>query len=249
MASALTKAFEVVKTLRRTSTPMSLTAIASETGISPSTAHSVLGEMLAQGVVSQDKDKRYRTGPALYYWGSSFARNTPIYRTLWREMVDISNELSVVGVIAVPWDDHHLILQANHSEGAGIGVAFGGRVPLDAGSWGKAFYAWSDAPLPKQLTRYTPRTIEDPNVYAEHVEEARQLGYATDHQEFDDGFEGVASGVTSERGYEGLGSFLAPADRMQELTPEAVGLRLAEATSRASFSLGDPGRLRLVGSE
>lgn len=249
MSSALTKAFDVIRVLRRTPTPMTLTAIAEAIKVAPSTAHSVLGDLLAEGVVSQDEGKRYSTGPALYYWGSSYARSTPIYRSLWRELVDLCNELNVVGALAVPWDQHHLILQAHHAEPSAVGVAFGGRVPLDAGSWGKAYYAWSGTELPKRLHGYTAATATDLARYAEDVKETAQRGFATDVEEFEDGVGAVASGVTGERGYEGLASCLGTIDRFNELGFDEVGQRLAAIVSRASFTLGDPARLRLVGAE
>jgi IclR family transcriptional regulator, acetate operon repressor len=228
---------------------MSLTAIAEEVGISPSTAHNILTEMLAAGVVAQDDEKRYRTGPALYYWGSSYARNTPLYRAIWTELVDMCNEIGVVGVLAVPWDEHHLILQTHHSREASMGVAFGGRVPIDAGSWGKAYYAWSRAALPARLTAFTPNSITDLTAYAEEVDQAREQGFAHDHEEFTLGVEAVASAVTSERGYEGLAACLSAVSADRDFTLDAVGTRLAAIAARASFSLGDPTRLRLVGAE
>lgn len=228
---------------------MTLTAIAEEIGISPSTAHSTLGDMLAHGVISQDEDKRYRTGPALYYWGSSYARSTPLFRSVWRELVDLCNELGVVGALAVPWDDHHLILQAHHAIQTGVGVAFGGRVPLDAGSWGKAYYAWSEDTVPDEINGYTKHTIMDRDAYLEQVQQAIERGYATDFEEFEEGVQAVASAVTGERGYEGLASCLGPVAVMERHSLESVGRRLATITARASFSLGDSGRIRVFGSE
>ncbi len=249
MASALGKAFDVLRVLRRTSGPLTLTAIAEAVGIAPSTAHSVLTELASHGAVVQNGEKRYRTGPAIYYWGASYARNTPIFRSTWSELVDVCNELGVVGAVAVPWEDHHLILQSHHGGRSELGVAFGGRVPLDGGSWGKVYYAWSGVPLPKRVTHFTDASITDRVAYEREIEATRERGYATDMEEFAAGVMGVAAAVTGEQGYEGLASILAPASMNEALPIDELGRRLAAIAARASFSLGDTSRMRMVGAE
>jgi DNA-binding IclR family transcriptional regulator len=228
---------------------LTLTSIAEALRLAPSSAHALLNELVTHGIVIQDSDKRYRMGPLVYYLGSSFARNTPLYRSVWRDLVDLCNDLGVVGAVAVPWEEHHLVLQAHQGGRSEIGVAFGGRVPLDGGSWGKAYYAWSGEPVPKELVRYTSRSITDSAQYAEEIQLTRTRGYATDDEEFALRVSAVAAAVTSDRGYEGLASCLAPAGRIAEIGFDEIGQRLAAIASQASFALGDPGRVTLVGAE
>lgn len=249
MATALAKAFSVIRLLRRSPGSLTLTAIAESVGIAPSSAHSLLNELVKHGAVIQDGEKRYRMGPLVYYLGSSYSRDSPIYRTVWRDLVSLCNELDLVGAVAVPWEQHHLILQVHQGGQPEVAVAFGGRVPLDGGSWGKTHYAWTGEPLPAELAAYTANTIVDPAAYREAVEATRVQGYATDHEEFALGVAAVATAVTSDRGYEGVVSCLARAPRMLELGFEEVGRRLAAIASQASFSLGDSRRMTLVGSE
>lgn len=239
----------VIRLLRRSPGALSLTAIAESVGIAQSTAHAILNELVKHGAVIQDDERRYRMGPLVYYLGASYSRDSPIYRTVWRDLVNFCNELGLVGAVAVPWEQHHLILQVHQGGQSEIAVAFGGRVPLDGGSWGKTHYAWTADPLPTELTAYTPKTIVDLAVYQDAVEATRVRGYSTDEEEFTLGVAAVATAVTSDRGYEGVVSCLARAPRMLELGFENVGTRLAAIASQASFSLGDPRRLTLVGTE
>src|SRR5581483_6714358 len=246
--SSISRAFEIIRVLRRTSSSMTLTSLAEAVGIAPSTAHSILTELLAQGIVDQDGDKRYRLGPALYYVGSAFARGTPVYRSIWMELVDLANEFELTASVAVPWDDHHLILMSHPGGRGGVDVAFGGMVPLQGGSWGKAYYAWSGREIPKTLTKFTEHSITDQARYRKEVEKARVDGFAADHEEFAAGIGGVASGVTSSAGYEGLASLMGPMAQFEERTFDKSGRRLAGLTSRACLSLGDLGRVRAVGA-
>ena len=247
--SAVGKAFAVLRVLRRSAMPITLTSVAEQVGIAPSSAHSVLMQLLKEGAVTQDADKRYQLGPTLFYIGSSFARGTPIYRSIWMELVEAANELAVTAALAVEWEQHHLVLSAHRGGNSDVAVPFGGRVPIFASSWGKVYYAWSGAPLPSELSRFTDRSTTDVATFKAEVESTREAGYAIDRGEFSEGVGGVAAPVTSSMGYEGLASFLAPLETVERIGFEALGRRLSGLAARASLSLGDAARLRRYGFE
>jgi DNA-binding IclR family transcriptional regulator len=249
VAGAVHKAFNVIRLLRREPAPRTLTEIARTVKIAPSTAHSILNELVAQGVVVQDGDRRYRLGPATFYLGSAYARNVPIYRSVWRELINLSHEVSLTAVIAVPWDNHHLILNVHNDGGAGTEVAFGGRVPIDAGAWGKAYFAWSGEAPPAELGASTPQTITDAANYSAEVERSRHRGYAVDLEEFLVGAGAVASAVTSDAGFEGIAALVGSIGEINRVDADDAGRRLAGVAARASYSLGDDMRVRVVGDE
>jgi DNA-binding IclR family transcriptional regulator len=247
VASALTKAFTVIRLLRRTNGTLGLTDIARSLKIAPSSAHSTLSELINEGAVIQDSDRRYRLGPATFYFGAGYARTVPIYRTVWSQLVEAARELSLTAVVAIPWEDHHLMLNVHQSGGPGVDVAFGGRVPIDAGSFGKAYFAWSGAKVPEQVVKYTANSITEHKQLAAEVARDRERGYATDNEEFTIGVGAVGSGVTSERGFEGIASLIGPIAQVSDLGFERVGRRLAAIAALASLTLGDPGRVKVVG--
>jgi DNA-binding IclR family transcriptional regulator len=249
LPSAVTKAFGVLRLLRRRQTAVSVSEVARTVRIAPSTAHAILSELQAQGAVVQDPDRRYRLGPATFYLGAAYARSAPITRGIWTELTELARELRLTAVIALPWENHHLMLNVHQHGGGEIDVAFGGRVPIEAGSFGKAYYAWSGVTPPAAIARFTPGSTTDPDRYREEIERTRDRGYATDHEEFTVGVGALAAGVTSERGFEGVASLIGPISQMNELGFDAVGRRLAGLASRASFALGDLHRMRVVGVE
>jgi DNA-binding IclR family transcriptional regulator len=247
--SAVGKAFAILRVLRQAPVPLSLTAVAEQVNIAPSSAHAVLTQLLREDAVIQDADKRYQLGPSVFHIGSSFARGARIYRSIWMELVQASNELGVTAVVAVEWEGHYLVLNSHRGGDSDIAVPFGGRVPLDGGSFGKVHFAWSGAELPAQLPEYTKASVTDVSEYRSGLESARRLGYATDEGEFAEGTGGVAAPVTSSLGYEGLASFLMPLARLHEIGIDQLGQRIAGLASRASMALGDNDRVRFFGFE
>lgn len=244
---AIGKAFAALRILRWSSGPLALTAIAREIGVAQSSAHAILAHLLAEGAVVQQPDKRYALGPQLFYLGASFATGTPAYRSTWIELVHAANELNVMAAVAVPWDDHHLVLNSHNAGSSDITIPFGGRVPLTASSWGKVYYGWSGQPPPEELERYTDRSITGRDAFMKEIARARERGYAVDEGEYFDGIGGVCAPVTSPGGYEGLVSFVAPLDAVRRIGPEMLGGRLALLASRASLALGDGERIRVFG--
>jgi DNA-binding IclR family transcriptional regulator len=238
MAGAINKAFRVIRLLRRSAAALTLSEIARELRVAPSTAHAILLELADQGAVLQDDSRRYRLGPAMFYLGAAYMRNAAVYRGVWSELVELARDIGLTAVIAVPWEDHHLILNVHRGGPPGLEVAFGGLVPLDAGAWGKAYFAWSrQAP---------PRRGNDSTSKAE-LETARAQGYATDAEEFVPGAGAIASAITSENGFEGIAALVGTTSRLSQLGFDEVGQRLAGVASRASYALGDHTRVKLLG--
>ena len=230
MAGAINKAFRVIRLLRRSPAALTLSEIARELKVAPSTAHAILLELADQGAVLQDDSRRYRLGPAMFYLGAAYMRNTAVYRGVWSELVELARDIGLTAVIAVPWEDHHLILNVHRGGPPGLEVAFGGLVPLDAGAWGKAYFAWS---------RQTSRS--------EELEAARAEGYAKDAEEFVPGAGAIASAITSEHGFEGIAALVGTTTRLTQLGFDEVGQKLAAVASRASYALGDHTRVKFLG--
>ena len=249
MGSAVSKAFAVIRLLRRSRTSLTLTEVARTVKIAPSTAHSLLAELGVVGAVTIDDEKRYRLGPAMFYYGAAYVQKLPIQRAIWNELIELADTVSMAAIIATPWDDRHLILNVHRGGIPGIEIAFGGRVPLDAGAWGKAYYAWSDATPNGKLHQYTPNTITNATSYKTDIDHAKLRGFAVDREEFVVGAAAIASAVTSQNGLEGVAALVAPASQLTDEIADSVGMRLAALAARASVALGDQDRVRVLGED
>jgi DNA-binding IclR family transcriptional regulator len=249
LAGAVNKAFSVIRLLRRTQGSLTLAEIARSVKIAPSTAHSILSELSAQGAVLQDGSRRYLLGPASFYLGAAYVRGVPIYRGIWSALVELAHEQGLTGIIAVPWEHHHLILDVHNGGGGSVQVAFGGRVPIDAGAMGKAYFAWSGAKLNSSLVAHTAKSITSPKQYLDEIEQAKENGYATDLEEFVLGAGAVASAVTSEHGFEGIAALVGTPADLNRIGIADVGRKLASVAARCSYTLGDRGRIKVLGIE
>jgi DNA-binding IclR family transcriptional regulator len=245
VATSAVRLFDVIGLLRKATGPQSLTDIAKGLKIAPSSAHALLSVLLKQGIIAIDADKRYQLGPAIFYLGAAYARNTRIYRTIWNDLVQAAHDLDLAAAIAVPWEQHHLVLAVHQNGGPRVGVAIGSRIPLQAGSFGKVYYASVVGKPPPQLTRYTPATITSATEYRKELRLSKQRHFATDREEFVVGVGAVATAITADDGYQGLASLMSSAERMEQLGYERVGERLALLGSRGSVILGDRRREQL----
>jgi DNA-binding IclR family transcriptional regulator len=249
VASAVSKAFRVIWLLRRSPEPLNLSEIARSVSIAQSTAHSVLKELLAQGAVAQDENRRYTVGPAMFYLGAAYVKQVSVYSRIWDSLVSVADDVRLTAVIAIPWREHHLILDVHQNPQPGVDVAFGGRVPLDAGAWGKAYYAWS-AERPTSLTRYTPKTEVSLDAYEHQLEEARIRGYATDLGEFLAATCSVASAVTNgKQAVEAIAALVGGAGVTDEASLVDAGQRLAGLVANISYTLGDDRRVKVIGQD
>jgi DNA-binding IclR family transcriptional regulator len=225
---------------------VSLTEIAGALEIAPSSAHAILGVLVEQAAVTIDTEKRYRLGPAIFYLGASFARNSPLYRSIWNEVVRVAREFDLACAIAIPWEQHFLILAVHQNGGPHVGVPIGSRMPIFAGSYGKTYTAWSGVE-PKTLTRYTAESITDLGHFRTAVQETKRLGYATDHAEFVESIGAVASGVTSDSGFVGLAALMGSMEHLDKIGFGPPGDRLASLANWASVILGDSSREKVWG--
>lgn len=249
MASAVSKAFRVLWLLRRSPEPLNLSEIARSLSIAQSTAHSVLKELVAQGALVQDDSRRYGIGPAMFYLGASYVKHVPVHARIWDSLVVLADDVRLTAVVAVPWEDYHLILNVHQNPQPGVDVAFGGRVPLDAGAWGKAYAAWSNG-NPASLTKYTPATILDVEAYKRELEEARARGYAMDVGEFLPGAGAVASAVTdSKQSVEAIVALVGGAGLNSGVAFNEAGQRLAGLAASVSYGLGDTRRVTVIGRD
>jgi IclR family transcriptional regulator, acetate operon repressor len=249
VASAVSKAFRVMWLLRRSPEPLNLSEIARSVSIAQSTAHSVLKELLSQGALVQDDNRRYSVGPAMFYLGAAYVKQVPVHSRIWDSLVVLADDVRLTAVLAVPWRDYHLILDVHQNPQPGVDVAFGGRVPIDAGAWGKAYYAWSDE-KPPTLSQYTPKTIVELDEYERQREEARARGYATDLGEFLVGAGAVASAVTNGKpGVEAIVALVGGAGSTPEASLSDAGQRLAGLAANVSYALGDGRRVKVIGQD
>lgn len=246
MNSAVRRSFEIITLLRRSAAPLTLTEISRTLGIAASTAHGLVGELVERGALIQDDSRRFHVGPSMFYLGAGYHRDIRFYSQVWNPLVELADAENLTAVAAVRWGAHHLILNVHKNAHPGLEVALGGRVPLDAGAWGKAYFAWAQT-TPADLTAYTSSSIVDVAEYESDLARVRLSGFAFDRDEFVAGAGAIATAVTSEHGFEGIIALVGSLMQRPEGAITAAGERLAALAVNASSALGDRSRLRVLG--
>jgi DNA-binding IclR family transcriptional regulator len=74
----------------------------------------------------------------MFYLGAAYVK-VPVHSRIWDGLVVPADDVRLTAVLAVPWREHHLILDVHENPHPGVDVAIGGRVPIEAGAWGKAY--------------------------------------------------------------------------------------------------------------
>jgi IclR family acetate operon transcriptional repressor len=185
---------------------LSLTSIAQRAGIAPSTAHRILHTLKAGGFVQYDDARGgYLIGIQAFRTGSAFLRNrklADVGRSTLRALMEASGETVNMGieieghVVFISQIESHQAIRAFHRPGA--------RGPMHASSLGKAIMAsLSESEVSRLLhggvlTRYTKRTIVDPEALRADLALARKRGWAIDDEEQADGLRCVGAPIYNE---------------------------------------------------
>jgi DNA-binding IclR family transcriptional regulator len=237
------RALRVLKLLASSSEPIGVRQIGRELSLHRATVSRLLGTLLAEGFVSQERaTQRYAVGPAFLSAavasGERLRLHTSVHRLL-EEMADESGEtvtLSVRdGAYALTVDQvtpGRMVVSTNW-----IGM----RTELHCTSDGKVLLAWLDeeereALLAAALRAKTARTITDREALRSELATVRSRGYAVAEQELEEGLTGVAAPVRDPSGAVLAAiSISGPSYRM---TPAQLGPCVALA-ERLGLELGE----------
>lgn len=237
------RALRVLKLLASSSEPIGVRQIGRELSLHRATVSRLLGTLLAEGFVSQERaTQRYAVGPAFLSAavasGERLRLHTSVHRLL-EEMADESGEtvtLSVRdGAYALTVDQvtpGRMVVSTNW-----IGM----RTELHCTSDGKVLLAWLDeeereALLAAALRAKTARTITDREALRSELATVRSRGHAVAEQELEEGLTGVAAPVRDPSGAVLAAiSISGPSYRM---TPARLGPCVALA-ERLGLELGE----------
>lgn len=228
----------------RTTRELRLSQAASDLGVANSTAHRLLAMLEYHGFVAQDpQTKVYNAGPALVDVGLAVARRIDL-RDLARPLLEqLAAETGETTHVAILDGTDVRYLEAVESPMAVRVVSRTGMtLPAHCTSVGKALLAELDReeilalyPAP-HLPPSTPRSITSRAELERELARVRELGYAVNIGESEEGVSSVATAVHHpQRGAVAAVSCASPTSRMspkrmQEVAPLVIetGRRLAE---------------------
>lgn len=121
---------------------LSLTDLASATGMSRATAHAVVGTLVERGWVRRDEDKTYAVGPALALLGRDLVAARPADVLAREAAAKLAADTGHTAVVVERVGDAVVVTEVVAAPGLSTPIAVGSRVPY-APPFGPAFVAWA----------------------------------------------------------------------------------------------------------
>ena len=164
--------------------------VARQLGISPSTVGRLMVTLHSAGILSQDPATRlYQMGSKVLAWSAVYTEGLEVRskaRPMLEELYRLTGE--TVNLYVLDGTERVCVDNFESAQRVRVIVRIGERMPLHAGSAGKAILAYAPLSLVKQilatpLQRMTSNTITGSRALLTELERIRKAGYAISHGE------------------------------------------------------------------
>lgn len=148
---------------------LTLSEISRHAGLSLSTTHRLVHEVLAWGGLEIDEGGKYRLGPKILELASSSTEGLRLREKALPHLIDLHRRTNMTVQLAVRDGLELIYLEALRPHPNYTGEnRIGGRLPLHVGGSGLTLLAFApddvvDAYLDQPLRRYTPQTVVEPD--------------------------------------------------------------------------------------
>lgn len=238
---ALERALRILDSFSLEQPELSLSELAVNADLAPSTALRLLSILADHGYVEKSPETdRYRLGVAMFERGSIYIQTTTIERIVQRPLTALARESNQTASLAVL--DHGEIIHIVVIP-AGRAIRYytsvGQREMAHCTGLGKALLSGLDDAELDEIVRLrglpgrTDRTITNISALRAHLAQVREQGYAIDNEESIVGLRCVAAPVVDDRGrYVAAVSASGPAAEFSEETMPVL-IRAVRATASA----------------
>ena len=153
----LERTFAVLDMLASQQDPVSLKEISERTGLHPSTAHRILGDLTIGRFVDRPAAGSYRLGMRLLELGNLVKARLDVREAAMGPMRELHKATHQTVNLSMRQGDEIVYIERTYSERSGMQVvrAIGGRAPLHLTSVGKLFLAHDE---PNCVRAYAART-------------------------------------------------------------------------------------------
>jgi IclR family acetate operon transcriptional repressor len=253
---SLVRALTLLNRLASTDEGASLSEVAQQVGLSPSTAHRLLTTLEQERYVHFDPERRlWSVGMQAFMTGNAFLRTRSLTGAARPHMRALMEESAETVNLAV--EDQYEAVYLAQVESRQMMRAFarpGGRVPLHCSSVGKAMLsAMPEAAVSKilqrrGLPRLTVKTIGNTVALREDLLRTRERGYALDDEEHAVGLRCIASAIFDEQSepiaaISVSGPMVRISDERVPLLGDAVRKKAADITAQlGGVAPGAPSR-------
>lgn len=208
-APIVKKAFLILKVISTSGNGLGISEISARLDISKSTVHGIAAALEDQGAIIRDpSSKRFTIGATLMELGKAAYERMDFKRAARPIMEHLMEQCRESVFLGVRNKDSVTIIDIVESrKDFKISSPIGTSLPLLAGAMGKIFLS---ALSPKDaraylmknpLTRFTPKTITNPDIYLKALETVRETGIAFDDEEYIAGVRAVAAPIHPHGAY------------------------------------------------
>ncbi|WP_062380124.1 IclR family transcriptional regulator [Demequina pelophila] len=173
----------VLETFTPTRTVQSAADIGRRAGLPSSSAHRIVGDLVAAGLLERDDEGRVRVGLRLWELATRSSHALRVRQAALPAMERVQARLREHTQLAILEQDEALFLERLSDPHAGANITrIAGRLPLHASSSGLVLLAFADATvqervLSRPLRRLSPETPTDPAAVRRTLAEVRRLGH------------------------------------------------------------------------
>ncbi len=241
------RTLDILEALVELGSEVGLVEISQAVSLPLATVHRLLGTLIARGYVKQNRQNRkYALGFRALQMGSDMRQRFSLRleaRPFLQRLMQRSGESANLAVL----DDGEIVYidQAQSSRILRMFTQIGNRLPAHSTGSGKVLMAFSAPEITEGILRRhglparTPRTITDLAKFRHELEHIRQLGYAVDDEEQEEGVRCVAVPVHDETGHVVASlSISGPVTRLNDAQLRAVIPELLESGTKLSTRLG-----------
>jgi DNA-binding IclR family transcriptional regulator len=204
---SIQRAAAILRSFTEATPELGVTALSRKVGLHKSTVSRILSTLQQEGLIDQNPETgAYRLGLGLISLaGVALGRLDVrgVAQPYLDALVEVSQETINVTVV----DGRECVNIERVSSPRPIRYVgwIGRRTPLHCTASGKVLLAYMEpaereAVLPLPLPRYTDKTITELDALAESLARVRQQGYAIVHEEFEEGFSGLAAPINNHTG-------------------------------------------------
>ena len=240
----LERMFSLLDMLASHPDPVSLKEISTTTGLHPSTAHRILGDLTIGRFVDRPQAGSYRLGMRLLELGNLVKARLDVRDAALAPMRELHRLTHQPVNLSMRQGDEIVYIERTYSERSGMQVvrAIGGRAPLHLTSVGKLFLAHEDTQRVRAyaartgLTGHTRNSITDIVKLERELSSVRAHGFARDDEELELGVRCMAAGIFDDQGKLVAGlSVSAPSDRLEESWLDSVSATAAQISGALGY--------------
>lgn len=203
---ALDKCFGILDLLSKSSQPLGISEICKKLNLNKSTVFNMVHTLADLNVLEQIRTGKFGFGTRLYLLSNGAGRRADVIRIVHPYLERIAGSSNFSAFFGIRSQFRAVIMDKVDADiDIRVTAEVGMRLPLFAGAGGKALLSQlPDSQLERMLsdttlTKFTPHTCMDMDLFREAVLKVREEGIALDWEEYIEGIVAVAVPINTHR--------------------------------------------------